>query len=103
MALGEDMLASLLRISPASVRRYSRKERPTPDDVAARLHFVALLTADLSGAYNEFGIRRWFDRSRQALGDRAPGEVLGAGFDLESDDAAALRRLAAGLLGAGAS
>lgn len=99
--LGDEMLADLLGISPASVRRYSHKERATPDDVANRLHFLALVVADLSGAYNEYGIRRWFARPRQTLGGQAPIALLGAGFEPSSDDAAALRRLAGELAGAG--
>jgi predicted transcriptional regulator len=35
------MLARLLGISPASVRRYAATTRETPDDVAARLHHIA--------------------------------------------------------------
>ena len=101
--LGEEMLAELLSISSASERRYSRGDRVTPDGVADRLHFLALLVADLSGSYNDYGIRRWFDRPRQALAGRAPRSLLGAGFEPTSDDSSALRRLAAGLVGAGAT
>jgi hypothetical protein len=101
--LGDEMLAELLGISPASERRYSRGERVTPDEIADRLHFLALLVADLSGSYNDYGVRRWFDRPRQALAGRAPCSFLGAGFEPRSDDSSALRRLAAALVGAGAS
>lgn len=101
--LGEDNLAGLVGISPASVKRYSRQDRPTPDEVANRLHFLALLVADLSGSYNSYGIRRWFSRPRHALGGHTPSALLGAGFEPSSDDAAALRRLAGELVGAGAA
>ena len=103
ITLGDEMLAELLGISPASERRYARGERVTPDPVADRLHFLALLVADLSGSYNEYGVRRWFDRPRQVLGGRAPRAFLGVDFEPQSDDGSALRRLAAGLVGAGAS
>ena len=60
--LERDQLAALLGLSPVSVSRYAKNERRTPDQVAARLHFLALVIGDLAGAYNEIGIRRWFDR-----------------------------------------
>lgn len=74
--LGGDLLAELLGISLSSVRRYATGTRPTPDDVAERLHVLALLIADLSGSYNDFGVRRWFRRPRPQLDGRAPAEFL---------------------------
>ena len=53
--LGLDLLVRLLGISESSARRYLSGERVTPDPVAARLHFVALVVGDLAGAYNEIG------------------------------------------------
>lgn len=73
---GVDQLAHLLRISPSSVRRYKAHARMTPDDVAARLHFLALVAGELAGAYNDIGIRRWFDRKRTLLENRSPAEIL---------------------------
>jgi len=73
---GVDQLAQLLRISPSSVRRYKAHARMTPDDVAARMHFLALVAGELAGAYNDIGIRRWFDRKRTLLENRSPAEVL---------------------------
>ena len=102
-ALGEELLAQLVGISSSSLRRYAAHARATPDDVAGRLHFLALLVADLAGGYNDYGVRRWFTRSRAALGGQAPRDLLGPGFDPEGADAARLRDLAAGLLGAGAT
>jgi hypothetical protein len=101
--LGDELLADLVGVSLTSERRYSGGERTTPDEVADRLHFLAMLVADLSGSYNDYGIRRWFDRPRQALAGRAPRTLLGRGFAPTSDDGAGLRRLAAGLVGAGAT
>jgi hypothetical protein len=101
--LGEQTLAALLGISVSSVRRYAAQDRETPDDVAARLHFLALLVSDLSGSYNPIGIRRWFERARHALGGRAPGDLLGSTFDPAGPDAAALRSLANSLQAAGAT
>ena len=70
------LLSRLLGISAISARRYKVAARTTPDDVAGRLHFLSLTVADLSGAYNEIGVRRWFDRKRAQLRGRAPSEVL---------------------------
>jgi uncharacterized protein (DUF2384 family) len=69
-------LADLLGISLSSLRRYKSKERETPDDVAARLHFLALLTGDLAGAYNDVGVRNWFLRKRALLDGKAPKDLL---------------------------
>ena len=62
--LGPDLLARLLQISTVSLRRYQSGARKTPDDVAVRLHALALMVGDLAGAYNDAGIRRWFARPR---------------------------------------
>lgn len=74
--LGPDLLSRLLGTSLSSIRRYSAAARTTPDDVAGRLHFLSLLVGDLSGAYNEFGIRQWFDRKRAQLGGCPPADSL---------------------------
>ena len=74
--LGLPLVSRLLGISASSVRRYRTAARTTPDDVAGRLHFVSLVVGDLSGAYNEIGIRQWFDRKRAQLGGRAPSDLL---------------------------
>jgi hypothetical protein len=74
--LGLDLLAELLGASVSSVRRYSAAARTTPDEVAGRLHFLSLLVGDLSGAYNEIGVRQWFHRTRTQLDGRAPSDLL---------------------------
>jgi hypothetical protein len=74
--LGIELLTHLLGISASSLRRYKATARTTPDEVAARLHYLSLIVADLSGAYNEIGIRQWFARKRAQLGGRAPSELL---------------------------
>lgn len=99
--LGEDLLARILGISASSVRRYQAGKRTTPQDVAERLHFLALLLADLAGSYNEYGLRRWFARPRAALDGRRPLDLLGEHFDPDGSDAQRLRELAAGLSAAG--
>jgi hypothetical protein len=60
--LGDGLLARLCRVSEVSLRRYAARARPTPDVVAQRLHILALIVADLRGAYNDYGVRRWFQR-----------------------------------------
>jgi hypothetical protein len=76
--LGLELLARLLGISASSIRRYKAAARTTPDDVADKLHFLTLIVGDLSGAYNEIGIRQWFERKRAQLDGRTPMECLKA-------------------------
>lgn len=101
--LGEDLLATLLDVSPASIRRYRDGQRPTPGPVAHRLHFVALLLADLAGAYNDYGVRRWFTRVRQQLDQASPLELLQGGFDPEGSEACRVKTLVDALVSAGAA
>lgn len=86
---GDELLVDLLGIAASSLRRYASGERATPDEVAARLHWMAMVVADLAGGYNDFGIRRWFERPRSQLDGRSPRQVLGAAWT--PDDAAAVR------------
>ncbi len=74
--LGSQLLARLLDISESSLKRYRASRRETPDDVAGRLHFLALVISDLAGAYNDLGVRRWFDRPRPQLGGKTPAALL---------------------------
>lgn len=90
--VGDDLLARLLRISVSSLRRYSSEERRTPDEVAWRLHVVARLLAALVGSYNDYGIRRWFERRRSALDDATPAELV---EQADSEDDARLQRVIA--------
>ena len=102
--LDDEVLAQLLEISTQSIRRYANRERATPDAVAARLHFVALVNGDLIGSYNERGIRRWWQRPRAALDGRSPLGALAGGWDPDQTPTAGqIRQLAAGLVGAGAA
>lgn len=93
-----DHLARLLGISLSSLRRYQSGSRDTPDEVAERLHFLALVMADLAGSYNAIGIRRWFDRPRSALGGKAPSALLTGDWDPESASVQKVRRLAQSLV-----
>lgn len=101
--LGEEPLAKLVGTSVSSVRRYGTGERPTPDDVAARLHTIALIAADLAGSYNDFGVRRWFQRSRSVLGQASPSEVLAGAWSPDDDHVQEVRALAQALVGSPAT
>ena len=100
---GTDRLAELAGVSRISVRRYAAGERPTPDDVAARLHFLAKVVGDLRGAYNDIGVRRWFDRARSALGGRAPSALLRGRWDPDAKEPMQVRALARSLHGGNAT
>jgi hypothetical protein len=81
------LLQRLLGTSPASFQRYSGGDRETPAVVAGRLHFLARVIAHLAGAYNDYGIRRWFERARPQLAGRAPTELLIGEWDPEGQEA----------------
>ena len=96
--LDPEPLASLLNISVTSLRRYAAGQRDTPDEVAARLHHLALVVGDLSGAYNEVGVRRWFTRPRTALDGRTPAALLAGDWSPEDAAARKVRDLAGSLV-----
>jgi hypothetical protein len=91
---GADDLAPLLNVSVSSLKRYQSGERTTPDDVAARLHFLALVVGDLAGSYNDVGIRRWFHRKRSLLDGRTPASLLKNDWDPDAAGPARVRQLA---------
>ena len=95
--LGVELLARLLGISRSSARRYISGRRATPDVVAARLHFLALVVGDLAGAYNDIGVRRWFDRTRERLDGSTPAQALGGEWSPEDDGPRRVRDLAQAL------
>ena len=95
--LGLDLLIRLLGISQSSARRYLSGARATPDTIAARLHFLALVVGDLAGAYNEFGVRGWFARRRERLDGKAPAQALGEAWSPEDDAPQRIRDLARSL------
>jgi len=95
--LGLDLLADLVGVSTISVRRYRTAARSTPDGIAARLHFIAMIVGDLSGAYNDMGIRQWFHRKRVQLGGRAPSELLTGNWEPRDPGPGEVRDLARAL------
>lgn len=91
-------LADLLGVSVSSLKRYQSGDRETPDDVAARLHFLALVVGDLAGSYNEIGVRRWFQRKRTLLDGRSPASFLKKDWDPDDEGPARVRSLARALV-----
>jgi hypothetical protein len=91
-------LGHLVGASEPSLRRYAAEDRTTPDAVAQRIHFLAQLVAILRGSFNEFGIRRWFERPHPALGGSPPTELLRRDFDPSDPRAQATLGAAAQLL-----
>jgi hypothetical protein len=100
---GDEELETLLGTSRQSIGRYAKGERPTPDDIADRLHCLTMVVSDLAGAYNEFGIRRWFHRPRRALDGRSPLQTLGRNWSSDGESAKKVRALAAALGDIGAT
>jgi hypothetical protein len=96
--LGYPRLSELTAVSEPSLRRYAAGERRVPDPVAQRLHFLAMLIAILRGSFNEFGVRRWFERPRQALGGRAPASALSGDWSPDEHSPEAVMQLAIELL-----
>lgn len=98
---GADQLAELLLDSRENVVLYARGERQAPHAVAARLHWLALTVGNLTSTYNEYGMRRWFQRPRHELQGFSPREVLLAAGEWTPDSKAAqsLERLAVLILG----
>jgi len=96
--LDDEPLADLARISRTSLRRYANGERITPQRVAERLHWIAMVIADLAGSYNEFGIRRWFERPRSQLNGRSPRQLLNGDWTPSSTEALRIKALSAALV-----
>ncbi|MGH7818261.1 MAG: hypothetical protein ACREQ9_00660 [Candidatus Binatia bacterium] len=95
--LGLDTIASLLDVSASSARRYRRGLRATPDLVADRLHFLALVVGDLVGSYNDVGLRRWFERPRRLLDGKSPARILTGPWKPGDEAAERVRLLAQSL------
>ena len=95
--LGLELLARLLGISESSARRYASGTRSTPDKVADRLHYLAFVVSDLAGAYNEIGVRRWFERRRDRLDGRTPAQAFGEQWSPDDDGPDRVQQLARAL------
>lgn len=91
-------LARLVAASEPSLRRYASASRTPPDGIAQRVHFLVQLVAILRGSFNEFGVRRWFERPHPALGGRAPASLLSGRWDPDESGPQATFEAALGLL-----
>ena len=96
--LGVELLTRLLGISQSSARLYNSGSRPTPDTIAARLHFIAFVVGDLAGTHNDIGVRRWFDRPREWLDGDTPAQALGDEWSPGDDGPRRVRELALALM-----
>ena len=101
--LGHELLAGLLEISAASLQRYQNGERQAPDDIAERAHFLTSVTSALEGIYNEFGVRRWFERPRTAFKGKTARQLLGQGWAPGGEPARRILAAAESLQGLGAT
>jgi hypothetical protein len=101
--LGDELLGPLVGVSQSSLVRYAAGARATPDVVAARLHVLAMVCADLRGGYNDYGIRRWFVRPRPSLEGASIVDALGPDWEPDGPSAAKVRELAASVLSVGAT
>ncbi len=100
---GWELLSDMVHSSPASLRRYASTVRAAPDDVAGRMHWLAKIVGHLRGAYNDAGIRRWFERPRAQLQGRAPNEFLLQPWTPDQPGVEVVWSLARSLAGAGAA
>lgn len=91
------LLADLLGIASMSLRRYKDGERETPNEVAARLHWLLITALDLSKSYNPRGVQNWFNRPRTKLKNKPPVHFLKGGKWHSNDkNIQAIRDLARG-------
>lgn len=81
----DSLLCELLGIAPITLKRYKEGERETPNEVAARLHWLLITALDLSKSYNPRGVQNWFHRPRSRLKHKAPVQFLKGG-KWHSDD-----------------
>ena len=91
--LGHELLVDMLEISLASLQRYQNGDRETPDAIAEKAHFLTSVIAALEGTYNEFGVRRWFERPRSVFNSRTARQLLSRRWN--PSDESARRVLAA--------
>jgi hypothetical protein len=99
----DEDLAKLVNVSPSSLKRYASDDRTTPDDVADRVHWLAMVVAALSGSYNVIGIRRWFERPRVQLDGKSPRQALGNNWNPSAPHVRRVRDLAESLTSSGAT
>jgi uncharacterized protein (DUF2384 family) len=72
----DEAQAVLLGVDPLELKQVRADDDRLPEELGKRLLFVADVVGDLAGAYNAKGIKRWFERPRTQLEQRAPRDVL---------------------------
>ena len=92
--LGWPLVIRLTGGSEASLRRYAKETRQAPDDLADRIHWLALVIADLRGGYNDFGVRRWIERPRKQLDGKRPLDILDGHWSPQTAEVQGVRDLA---------
>jgi len=90
-----DGLSGFAGASPQSLRRYASGERGVPDEVAQRVHWLTGVVADLRAAYNDAGVRRWFERPRPSFNGRSPSAFLVPPWTPDDLQVARIREFAA--------
>jgi hypothetical protein len=88
-----------LDTAESSVRRYASGERWVPDEVANRAHVIVRIVSDLAGSYNDYGIRRWFERPFSQLDGSRPIDVLSGPWDPDEPGVQRVLELAGELTG----
>jgi hypothetical protein len=99
--LEDEQLSDLLQVSTSSIRRYASGQRETPDEIAWRLHTLTRIIAALSGSYNDYGVRRWFERPRAQLDGRSPSELIAEATSEDDPELVGVVDLAESLVGPG--
>jgi hypothetical protein len=94
---GVNLLACLIGTSSTSLSGYQPGTHLIPGQVKARLQFLSLIVEHLAGAYDDVGIRRWFERKRTALGNRSPAEILVKDWNPDDPGPVQVRQLARSL------
>lgn len=102
-SLGQELVRKLLDLSVSSIQRYSSNSRPTPQNIAEKLHYLAVVIGDLRAGYNDYGIRRWFERPRTFLSGKSVLSSLGKKWGPDDEVARAIAEDAAWVAGSGAA
>jgi len=68
-----------------------------------RLIFLTSVIAALEGTYNEFGLRRWFERPRSTFNGRTPRQLLSRRWNPSEESARSVLAAAESLQELGAT
>ncbi len=97
-------LGVLLEVETPELKKVLEKATVSlSKDAQMRAHFLAMIVADLSGSYTNFGIKKWFSRKRSKLQDRSPFELLERNWKPDDERVLQIRKLAESLVGMGAT